>query len=70
MPKYNNRFKSPEFAQYTILREDGSVVGTIRLKPSSILWKASSGKRFYRVKLEKFIDWITDPETKATRTKS
>lgn len=70
MPKYNNRFKSPEFDQYTILREDGSVVGTIRLKPSSILWKASSGKKFHGVKLQKFIDWITDPETKATRTKS
>jgi hypothetical protein len=70
MPKYNNRFKSPAFAQYTILDEDGAVVGTIRLKPSSVLWKGSSGKKFYRVRLQKFIDWVTDPDTKANKTKS
>lgn len=70
MPKYNNQFKSPEFTQFTILDEDGATVGTIRLKPSSVLWKGSSERKFHRVSLQKFVDWMTDPATKATKTKS
>ena len=63
-------FGSPAYTQHVILNvEDESVVGTIRVKPTTIMWKPKGGKKFYAVTLDKFADWITDPQTKARRLK-
>jgi hypothetical protein len=70
MPSYTNHFASPEYMQEKIVREaDATVVGTIRVKPSAILWKEGRAD-FYNVNLTRFIAWIKDPTTKAKRTKS
>jgi hypothetical protein len=64
------RFESPAYTQLVILNvEDETVVGTIRLKPTTIMWKPKGGKKFYAVTLDEFVDWITDPQTKARRLK-
>jgi len=65
MPKFNNSFKSPEHIEETIVDENGAVIGTIRIKPSGILWKAKSQQKFKKVDLKTFLAWIDDPKTKA-----
>ena len=70
MPGYKNQIKSPAYVEETILDKKDSPIGTIRVKPSSILWKKKGKGKFYNVSLDKFIQWITDPNTKAKRTKS
>jgi hypothetical protein len=67
MPGYKNRFKAPEFVEVAIVGGNGGRVGTIRLKPSSVLWKAKGQHSFLAVPLEKFVQWITDPETLARK---
>jgi len=59
MPKYVNSFASPEFIQETILDEKRNVVGVLRIKPSSVLWKPRGQQKFYAVSLADFAAWIT-----------
>jgi len=70
MPKYNNSFKTPSFHEETILDEAGAVVGTLRIKPSSILWKPKGAQQYRSVTLDNFAEWITSSDTKAKKTKS
>jgi hypothetical protein len=63
-------FESQKYVQEIILDENGKVFGVIRIKPSGVLWKPKNAGKFYSVSLEKFIEWISDPATKANRTKS
>lgn len=70
MPKYKNAFRSPEFVEETVVDEDGDVVGSIRIKPSSILWKPKGKHKFLAVPLDRFVDWITHPSTRARSVKS
>jgi hypothetical protein len=69
MPKYLNQFKSPDHIEETIVDEDGATVGTIRVKPTSVLWKPKGQHQFYAVPLTKFATWITSPGTAAKRAK-
>lgn len=66
-------FESQKYVEEKILDENGNVFGAIRIKPSGVLWKpkgAKGAKPFYAVSLEKFTEWIMNPDTKAYRTKS
>ncbi len=69
MPKYSNSFASPAYIEETILSENGKVKGTIRIKPSGVLWKEGKGK-YYTVSLDDFIAWVKNPTTNAGRTSS
>lgn len=70
MPEYRNSFRAPAYYEEVIIDENNSVVGTIRIKPSSVLWKPKNAQKYFSVNLEKFIDWISDPDTRARKTKS
>jgi hypothetical protein len=70
MPKYNNSFKSPTYLEETILDDSGATVGTVRLKPSSVLWKPANAQKFFSIPLDEFVTWISTPSTGATKTKS
>ena len=70
MPEYRNSFRAPAYYEEVIINEENSVVGTIRIKPSSVLWKPKNAQKYFSVKLEKLTEWITDPDTKARKTKS
>lgn len=64
-----NEFASPKFVEEEILDTKGKKVGTIRIKPSGVLWKPSGKQDFFCVELEKFIDWICNPSTGAKKVK-
>ena len=70
MPKYKNQFIAPAYFEETIIDEGGNTIGTIRVKPSSVLWKPGGQRQFYTVSLNQFADWIISPTAKARRTKS
>ena len=70
MPNYRYQFRAPKYLEQTIVDENGKVVGTIRIKPVSILWKPKGAQQFYSVPIDKFADWISADETKARKTKS
>jgi hypothetical protein len=70
MPRYRNQFAGPSFIQETIITQEGTTIGVIRIKPSSVLWKPSGERQFYCVPLDRFIDWITSRRTRAARTGS
>jgi len=70
MPKYNNQFVRPHHYDHDIVNEKGSKVGTIRVKPTGVLWKPKSAMKFYAVPLDRFVEWITGDQAKASRTKS
>ena len=67
MPPVVNKFVAPQNRTETILGPNGRVIGTIRIKPSGVLWKPSGAQSYHRVSLGDFIDWITNPNTGATR---
>jgi hypothetical protein len=58
MPEYKNKFKGPAYIEEVIVDEDGTVIGTIRIKPSSVLWKPANAQKFFAVPLDKFAEWI------------
>ncbi len=69
MPQYKNSFRAPDHIEETIVDEHGAVIGTIRIKPSGVLWKPRGKQKFYRKSLDDLTDWMTNPKTKATRVK-
>ena len=71
MPVYRNEFAAPSYSEETIV-DAGTrqVIGTVRIKPSSILWRPKGQQRYYAVTLDQFADWITKPATRARRTGS
>jgi hypothetical protein len=71
MPDYVNKFVTPSFVEETVINATTSVIiGTIRVKPSGVLWKPKGQRKYYAVNLDQFIGWITAPSTGADRTGS
>ncbi len=60
MPKYLFSFSKPTHITEQINDSDGKIIGTIRLKPNGILWKPKGQRKYRAVKLETFIEWITN----------
>lgn len=58
-------FASHQYVQEVIQDGNGKKVGTVRIKPSGVLWKPAGKHNFYGVTIAKFSAWITDPETGA-----
>ena len=69
MSKSKNQFASPNFIEETISEEDGTKIGVIRIKPSTILWKPSGDQKFYSITLRKFVQWIKRRKTGARKVK-
>jgi hypothetical protein len=40
--------------------ENSGIMGTIRLKPSSVLWKPKGAQQFYVATLDEFSAWIQE----------
>ncbi len=68
MPTYKNTFVRPVYEDHVIADEECSQIGTLRIKPSSILWKPAHNRKFYKVTLETFTRWITSDEANAEMT--
>ena len=56
MPR--NQFAGPNYIEETIETEEGTKIGVIRIKPSTVLWKSSGEHKFYSISLDDFIGWI------------
>ena len=57
------KFRMPECVDRTIVDRDDeavreTVVGHIRLKPSSIAWFPKKSQKGFRVPLDRFAEWI------------
>ena len=71
MPDYNNKFATPAHIEETIVdATTGATIGTIRVKPSGLLWKPKGQRKYYQVSLDTFTAWITNAATGASRTGS
>jgi hypothetical protein len=53
-----NNFRPKKFVDHQIVNEDGLAVGTIRVKPSGILWAAKDGKKWRGVPLDEFAEFM------------
>ncbi len=53
-----NSFRRPEVVQVEIEDEKGKLVGTVRVKPTSIMWATTDAKKWRRVTLAKFIEFM------------
>ena len=40
-------------------RDDVSL-GSLKIKPSTLLWKAAGSKKYRTVSIEKFAEWVAD----------
>jgi len=70
MPAYSKKFWQPEYHDHMIVEHDYSLVGTIRVKPATVLWKPKGAQKFYSVSLDQFMQWITGPQSGARRTRN
>jgi len=69
MPRYNNSFRNPEYREETILDHEGKLLGALRIKPSSLLWRPCGSQKYFAVSLDRFTSWITS-EANSKRTTS
>lgn len=64
MPASKNKFLAPSSYDHEIGdADDGTKVGELRIKPSSILWKGKGEHKYRSVSLDDFVAWITTAGT-------
>ena len=68
MPRYVNQLARPQYVELKIVDQEERAVGTLRVKPSSILWKPKNAQQFYAVPLDAFAGWITSAASGHTKT--
>ena len=54
----SNNFKPQKFVDHEIVDSDGEMVGTIRVKPSGILWSPKDRKKWRGVTLDSFASFM------------
>ena len=59
-------FKAP-VSQDLKIYEDDEVLGTLRVRPSAVLWKPKGAHSWYRLSIEKFGDYAVRKGTKKQR---
>lgn len=60
MPEYKYNFAESTFYQMTVQNKDGEKVGTLRIKPSRLLWMPAKAKKWYSVSLDDFAAWAVE----------
>jgi hypothetical protein len=59
LPASKNKFIAAGSYDFEIADANGAgKIGELRLKPSSILWKPKSQRKYLSISLEEFVDWI------------
>lgn len=59
MPKSVYKFQEQTACDHRIVEAgNGSVIGELRVKPSSLLWKSKGEHQYRSVGLGEFVDWI------------
>lgn len=62
-----NSFMAPQAVDHVIAGEEGTKLGTLRVKPVGIGWKPANARQFHSVGLDRLIAWITDKEASSSR---
>lgn len=66
MPSSVNEFIQPTSYDHEIGKAgNGTKVGTVRIKASSILWKPKGAHSWHSVSLDEFAEWMKDKPTVA-----
>ena len=61
MPTSVNKFAEPDHHDIEFADADtGNKVGTLRVKPSSLLWKPKGAHQFHAVSLDDFREFMKD----------
>lgn len=55
-----NNFRPEKFYDFEIVDEGSRVIGKIRVKPSSMLWKSKGSHNWLGVSLGKFADFMIE----------
>ena len=59
MPASKNKFVAAESYDFQIADANGAgIIGKLRVKPSSILWKPKGEHKFFSIPLGSFAKWI------------
>lgn len=58
MPGSKYHFVENEAYDHRIGSDDEGIIGVLRVKPSSVLWKPKGAHQFYSVTLDAFREWI------------
>jgi len=56
------RIRRPEFVEIPIEGRGEQLVGWLRVEAHRIMWGAKETKKWRRVSLDSFIQWINDPK--------
>jgi hypothetical protein len=71
MPASIHKFAEQESYDHVIVdADDGKAIGTLRVKPSTVLWKprgAKSDKPWFSVDLIELTEWIKQKDHKVSR---
>lgn len=66
MPASKYQFKGPDHYEVTF-EEGGKKIGTLRIKPSTILWQSKGKHDFLSVSLDSFDEWISSDASGAKK---
>jgi hypothetical protein len=58
MPGSKYKFVENEAIDLKIGSDDDGIIGVLRVKPSSVLWKPKGSQKFLSVPLDDFRTWI------------
>lgn len=71
MPTYTKQFGRPKYYDHEILHKDGGgKIGTLRVKPTGVLWKPKNARKFHAVSLDQFVEWISDKKRSGSQLTS
>lgn len=70
MPAYKYSFVTPGYHDLTIHNDkEERLLGVLRVKPSTLLWKPNGAEKFYSISMDEFAKWIMSRESASTRVK-
>jgi len=70
MPSSKYKFAEQVLYDHDIDHDTGGVVGTLRVKPPTLLWKpkgAKGDKPWFSVPLDEFIEWVKEKNYKVSK---
>jgi hypothetical protein len=71
MPASKNKFLEQQACDHEIVNaDDGKAIGTLRVKPSSVLWKpkgAKGAKAWYSVTLDDVVEYIKGKNNRVSK---
>lgn len=58
MPRKTNHFDVRNHYDMRIRNSEGELIGDMRIKPGTVLWRKVGSHKYYSVSLDTFAQWI------------